>query len=305
MLELHVERHGLEASTTSSESPASTPTPRASGTGASRERLASRELRRLIEGLVRPRVPAADLDDVVQTVLCDALAAAELPDDEAALRNWIVSVTRHKIADFHRKRARHPTAELPDEVPGDAATEEPAERDLARWAADQVAGSEEAQRTLAWMEREGGGEKLAHIAAEEKLPADQVRQRVSRLRRFMRQRWAAELAAVAMVIAALTWLWWHYRAPQPIAKPLPVPERALDPTSRPALSIAPPAPPAPSAPAPLPSASASTKQSSAQTPLAPVKKWPNKGEPTLKPSSPAPASSPKATPATGFGTGSG
>ena len=87
--------------------------------------------------------------------------------------------------------------ELPEELRGD---EPPIEaREWADWAYKHTQHSHEEQRTLDWMAREGGGEKLAQIADEEQLPAAQVRQRVSRLRRLMRRRWMAELAAVAAV----------------------------------------------------------------------------------------------------------
>ena len=47
--------------------------------------------------------------------------------------------------------------------------------------------------------REGAGEKLELIAAEHDLPAPHVKQRVSRLRKHFRERWAAAVAAVAVV----------------------------------------------------------------------------------------------------------
>src|SRR5262245_4123830 len=54
------------------------------------------------------------------------------------------------------------------------------------------------------MAREGEGEKLESIAAEAQVPAARVRQRVSRMRRWMKERWMAELAAAAaLAILAL------------------------------------------------------------------------------------------------------
>ena len=76
------------------------------------------------------------------------------------------------------------------------------------------------------MNREGQGDKLAHIAAEERLPATQVRQRVSRMRRRLRQSWMREMAAVAAV-TLLALMWWQSRSSheeQPVA-PRPDPER--------------------------------------------------------------------------------
>src|SRR5262249_1890120 len=152
--------------------------------------LSSPELRKLIERMVRRRVPETDVDDVVQTVLCDALASEGIPSEDEELRKWIAGITRHKGADFHRKgrRARH--VELPDHIEG----EEPphSANEWVNWAEERTKADPEAKRTLDWMARESTGEKLAHIAEEAQMPATQVRQRVSRLRRWMRQQWAAE-----------------------------------------------------------------------------------------------------------------
>ncbi|MCA9647382.1 MAG: hypothetical protein KC492_42120, partial [Myxococcales bacterium] len=53
---------------------------------------------------------------------------------------------------------------------------------------------------------EGAGEKLENIAREENLPAPRVRQRVSRLRRYFRTRWAAAAAILAVSIVIGFWL---------------------------------------------------------------------------------------------------
>lgn len=193
-----------------------------------RDYLGSDELRTLVVRFVRRRVPEAEVDDVVQTILVAALEASSLPAAREELRKWVVGIARHKIADLHRGRRGH-AVELPENL---AVEVEPVSaRSLARWAEKQTEGNPDAARTLGWMAREGGGEKLAHIAAEEDLPAPQVRQRVSRLRRFMRDRWKAELAAVAAVVVAMLvlWAWLRDPAPQPVAPapeivPVPAPE---------------------------------------------------------------------------------
>ena len=65
------------------------------------------------------------------------------------------------------------------------------------------------------MAREGEGDKLEHIAEEEKLPAATVRQRVSRMRRWMRERWLAELAAAAAAALLIFVLYKLVIAPDP------------------------------------------------------------------------------------------
>ncbi|WP_438030081.1 RNA polymerase sigma factor [Sorangium sp. So ce233] len=156
--------------------------------------LADPGTRRALEAFVRRRVPGGEVDDVVQTVLCDALASPARPAEPAELRRWLLGIARHKVADHHRRASRETAAELPDLPVGPPPVEA---RELARWAEEQAAANRDAQQTLSWMAREGEGEKLESIAADEQVPAARVRQRVSRMRRWMRERWLAELAAVA------------------------------------------------------------------------------------------------------------
>lgn len=179
------------------------------------QRLGSAEVRRLLEGFVRRRVPPGEVDDLVQTVLVDALEAPAPPGDEASLRRWVVGIARHKVADFHRRKGRAKSVELPDQLPGD---EPPiSAREWAAWAERHTEDDPDAQRTLDWMAREGGGEKLAHIAEDERLPATQVRQRVSRLRRRLKEQWRAELAAVAILLTLAFVAWRLLREPAPQA----------------------------------------------------------------------------------------
>jgi RNA polymerase sigma factor (sigma-70 family) len=180
--------------------------------------LAEPGLRRVLEDFVRRRVPASDVDDVVQTVLCDALASAARPTDSEELKKWLLGIARHKVADHHRRAQREPAAELPEIEAHPPPVEE---RSLARWAEEQAASTREAQKTLAWMAREGEGEKLESIAAEENVPAARVRQRVSRMRRWMKERWMAELAAVAVlsILAVVAWRFLRKPGEVPEARP--------------------------------------------------------------------------------------
>ena len=174
-------------------------------------------LRKQLEEFVRRRVPSADVDDVVQTVLCDALAARERPEAAEELKRWLLGIARHKVVDHHRRAHREPPTELPDL---EAAPPPVEERGLVTWAERVAGGSRDGEATLRWMAREGEGDKLETIAAEERVPAARVRQRVSRMRRWMKERWLAELAAVAAlaVIAFFAWRW--------VSKPEDVPPEA-------------------------------------------------------------------------------
>jgi DNA-directed RNA polymerase specialized sigma24 family protein len=161
-------------------------------------------LHRSLQDFVRRRVPASDVEDVVQTVLCDALANPGRPVDPTELRRWVLGIARHKVVDLHRRAHRELPAELPEIEDHPAPMEA---RALAGWAERQAGAARDAQKTLDWMAREGEGEKLEAIAAEEQVPAARVRQRVSRMRRWMKERWAAELAAVAMLSALAIAAW--------------------------------------------------------------------------------------------------
>ncbi len=90
----------------------------ASSPPTSRDALASAELRNLVERVVRKRVPEPEVDDLVQTVLCDAVASRSLPDEPEQLRRWLVGIARHKVADFHRKRSRGQHVALPEQIEG-------------------------------------------------------------------------------------------------------------------------------------------------------------------------------------------
>lgn len=193
-----------------------------------RDALGDPGLRRSLEDFVRRRVPGAEVDDVVQTVLCEALASQARPRDPGELKRWLLGIARHKVVDLHRRAHREPPAELPDIEVEPPPIEE---RELARWAEEQAGSTRDAQKTLAWMAREGEGEKLESIAAEEQVPAARVRQRVSRMRRWMKERWLAELAAVAALGLLLFIAWRLLRKPKDDLEATPVPTISPEPRS--------------------------------------------------------------------------
>ncbi|MDI1430284.1 RNA polymerase sigma factor [Polyangium sorediatum] len=194
------------------------------------EPLADPELRRFLLDFVRRRVSPADADDIVQTVLCEALIAKNRPDDGAELRKYLLGIARHKVADAHRRTAREEVRDPPELVAGPPPVEEEA---LLRWAERQAPATEEAKKTLAWMAREGEGEKLESIAEEEQVPAARVRQRVSRMRRWMKERWLAELAAVAALVVLAVVLWRVARDAEDPEAILPLPDRVPAPLDTP------------------------------------------------------------------------
>jgi len=195
--------------------------------------LGSAEIRRMLTDYVRRRVSESDVDDVVQTVLVEALSSERVPDERTELRKWLTGVARHKIADLHRRVGREKPSELPEIETAPAPVEE---HHLVEWAEREAKkSSKDADATLRWMAREGEGDKLEHIAAEEQLPAATVRQRVSRMRRWMKERWLAELAAAAAAFSILAFLVYRFvlapKGPEVVREERPVPTATV--TARP------------------------------------------------------------------------
>lgn len=160
--------------------------------------LASPATRKLLTRYIARRVAACDVDDVVQSTLCDALASGRAPEGGDDLRRWLLAIARFKVVDAHRAGDRT-TGETAADLPAPAPPLEA--MSLLRWAERQLPRGTEP--TLRWMLREAEGEKLESIAADELVPAERVRKRVSRLRKWMRERWAAEIA-VALVLALVS-----------------------------------------------------------------------------------------------------
>jgi DNA-directed RNA polymerase specialized sigma24 family protein len=152
--------------------------------------------------MLERRLPREDVDDVAQTVLCDALQAERIPADPVELRRWLAGIARHKVADFHRARAR--TSSRTDRLDDDGALEPespPAPLEAREVLANVIGETTTARdrETLGWLVREHAGDRLADIAKEAGLPSPVVRQRVSRLRRALRKRWAQALAFVFLL----------------------------------------------------------------------------------------------------------
>jgi DNA-directed RNA polymerase specialized sigma24 family protein len=180
------------------------------------EALSDPELRRALLTYVARRLNPSDAEDVVQATLTEAFASQNAPAAPEELRRWVFGIARNKLVDVYRRTKRE--APLPDSgLSDDAAVADSAPlsaRELLRWAEKELPDNQGADSTLEWMLREGDGEKLEHIAEDAKLPPARVRQRVSRMRKHFRARWAAQLAAAAAfaVLALAAWVIWRGRA---------------------------------------------------------------------------------------------
>ena len=167
------------------------------------------ELRDGLERYVRRRLSGEDAGDVVQATIADALASDGAPADREGFRRFVYVIARNKVADHYRRHSRETADDhVIDHAPG---SHDPVSaKDLLRWAEDSLPSSED-KNTLEWMLREADGDKLEHIAEEANVPAPRVRQRVSRLRKYLRAQWAAQLAAagVAGLVIVFGVLWYQ------------------------------------------------------------------------------------------------
>jgi DNA-directed RNA polymerase specialized sigma24 family protein len=192
------------------------------------------ELRQHLERYLRRRLPAAEVDDALQAVYCAALEARNVPVDEVHLRRWMTVIARRQVAAYYERTSSEQLGEPPEiEVESDAVET----MSMLRWAEKQAAQSqlESTEQTLDWMARESDGEKLEQIAADTRISSANVRQRVFRLRRFMKARWALEISAALVLIGIASWV--LTRRSPPVVKleyvPLPLVSATLpDPFTR-------------------------------------------------------------------------
>ncbi len=185
---------------------------------------------------VGARVPGSEVDDIVQSVVAEAIVSSHAPAVEDQVAPWVHGIARHKVVDWfraHRREVPH-DPELQDSIGVEDTSAEA--NDLYRWAQKELPEGEENAKTLEWMLREGAGENLESIAADANLPAPRVRQRVSRLRRHYKARWAAQTAALAALLAVIVAIFIASRrkqepiAPRPAPSALPTPSPLPDPT---------------------------------------------------------------------------
>jgi DNA-directed RNA polymerase specialized sigma24 family protein len=280
-------------------------------------KLADPKLTASLSHFVRARVPESEVADIVQSTIADALDAEQHPEQDEEIVPWVHGICRHKVVDWFRRARREIPRDLEsqDDGPPVAAADSAPQSamDLLRWAKKELPPGEEHEKTLEWMLREGAGEKLETIAAEANVPAPRVRQRVSRLRRYYKARWAAQAAALAALLLVALAIALALRpkkeevAPAPGPSLVPTPSTAppapeMLPPERPAQSSEPqgppPEPPAPSsrAPSPVPTTSAAPPPSKAKP--KPKVSFPSKGGSSLlDPSDLKPVPAPPAPPA--------
>ena len=188
--------------------------PAAAPVAAVRALLAQPSMLGRIRSMVRRRVPPQAVEDVVHQTACEALAAEDPPLDPLEARRWLYGIASHKVADFHRRTRRAAVVHGLD--PEMLASLPPAleARSLLRGVLADATRDPRGAETMGWIAREMQGERLESLAREAGLPAATVRQRVSRLRRWLRTRWGREaLMLVAASILTLVLVLRPDRAP--------------------------------------------------------------------------------------------
>ncbi|HEX2877484.1 MAG TPA: sigma factor [Polyangiaceae bacterium] len=155
--------------------------------------IANPATRSSLHAYVRRRGLADSADDLVQTVLCDALAVEAVPERNSELPRWLTGIARNKVVDERRRRSRWKRADLPEEPEAPPRSSEA--RDLLHRIAREVVEPEE-RRALDWLVREHEGDSLYLIALDQALEPNTLRQRICRLRKSLRARYLVALLAM-------------------------------------------------------------------------------------------------------------
>jgi len=148
-----------------------------------------------LQAYVRRRGVLRDPEDVVQEVICDALAVQAVPGEPNDIPRLLNTIAKRRVADWYRKKRGQRGVEVVD-LP---TSRDPEVRDLLL-RVNAGLKSEAERATLSWLLREHAGESLKDIAHELSMDAQTLRQRVSRLRRHLRARY---LGAVVLGLFVL------------------------------------------------------------------------------------------------------
>jgi DNA-directed RNA polymerase specialized sigma24 family protein len=176
-----------------------------------RDYIAAPTTRSTLNAYARHRGLQDCADDVVQTVLCDALAVEAVPVDADDVPRWLNGIARHKVADEHRRRTRRSSVEPPE---GSTSPDHEA-KDLLRRIEGELQEPNDRQ-TLEWLKREHAGEALCEMARAAALAPETLRQRVARFRRKLRARYLVPLGMLLALAASAT-VWQHERSAAPTA----------------------------------------------------------------------------------------
>jgi DNA-directed RNA polymerase specialized sigma24 family protein len=174
-----------------------------------KQMLVDADLKKVIRNSVRGRVPASEIEDVVQDTLAAAHGAPSLPVGKGDDRNaYVVAIARKKAIDNRRRAVRFPElgeqASVEEHVVQAVPAADMVGRDfLSRLTADL---REDQTVTFRCMTRKLMGEDLAEIAREVGIPYDTLYKRVTTMQRSMREKFL-RLGGVGVVLLALGLSW--------------------------------------------------------------------------------------------------
>ena len=141
----------------------------------------------MVHGILLSRVPATEVDDLVQEVFLQALKKLGSLRDANAFGGWLAMITRNRAMDFHRRQ--RPSEELTEDL--GASTREDERKSQAVEALKIIRSLPEAYRetlVLRLVEGMTGPE----IAARTGLTPDSVRVNLSRGMKMLRERLGKE-----------------------------------------------------------------------------------------------------------------
>lgn len=156
------------------------------GKQAAFEKLYERHLSPVYNRL-RALLPPEAVEDTTQEVFIAALQGIERYQEQALFRTWLAGITRHKVADFYRKRGRRPEA-----APLDEEAENVADPDA--WHADQAAVS------LALWKLEDHYREIILLRFAEGMPFEQIAQTLGETLDAVKSRYRRAIAALQIEI---------------------------------------------------------------------------------------------------------
>lgn len=156
--------------------------------------------RQTLVRFARRRVPADDVEDVVQEALCDVLGSGCGRSRTEMLRCSLV-ILRRRIVDTYRVRQRAPVESADSEIAEAAAAHHP---DPSLEARDCLQRLDFSHAAMGLILGESAGDSFEQLARETGLTPEAARQRVSRHRRHLRT-WLAAAAMFSLLLVAGAW----------------------------------------------------------------------------------------------------
>jgi DNA-directed RNA polymerase specialized sigma24 family protein len=153
------------------------------------------------------RIPKQDCMEVVQQAFTVALASKNLPEDETALREYVVGIARNQAKMFRRKR-RDGVEPFNEKAHGAALPAGARDAAETRAFLERVASQipENRWSTFVWLLRMAKDESLQDIAREEGITYAAAHSRVDRLRQDI-ARWSLHVTVITTILICVIGFW--------------------------------------------------------------------------------------------------